>query len=368
MKQDKIPFIALVLLIACLQIKAQGMKDALGKSFLVGTALSDRQIINNGSLITSTVTRHFNSIVAENCMKPKSIQPEEGKFDWRKADRFVQFGAEHGMAIIGHCLVWHQQTGSWMFTDSEGKPVAKELLKERMRKHITAVVDRYKGKIKGWDVVNEAINDDGTYRDSPWYRILGAEYIELAFRYAHEADPDAELYYNDYSLANPAKRKAVCCLVRHLREVGCRIDAVGMQSHNGLGFPNMEEYEASIDSFAACGVKVMITELDLNVLPNPKGFGGAEVNQKFIYDEKMNPYKNGLPVEVETAVNKRWRQLFRIYRRHSHQIDRVCVWGVSDADSWMNDWPIKGRTAYSLLFDRNYQPKPVVNQIMGMFQ
>lgn len=368
MKRKSIYIITLALLIACSQLKAQGMKDVLGKSFLVGTALSDRQIMSDDSLVTSIVARHFNSVVAENCMKPKSVQPEEGKFNWKKADRFVQFGIEHGMSVIGHCLVWHQQTGKWMFTDAEGKPATKDLLKKRMRKHIMAVVSRYKGKIKGWDVVNEAINDDGTYRDSPWYRILGDEYIELAFRYTHEADPDAELYYNDYSLANPTKRKAVCRLVRRLKEAGCRIDAVGMQSHNGLTFPNMEEYEASIDSFAACGVKVMISELDLNVLPTPKGFDGAEISQDFTYNEQMNPYRDGLPTEMAAAINKRWRQLFRIYRRHSHQIDRVCVWGVGDSDSWMNDWPIKGRTAYPLLFDRSYQAKPVVNQIIQLFQ
>lgn len=368
MKRESIYIITLVLSIACLQLKAQGLKDVLGKSFLVGTALSDRQIMSNDSLITLTVTKHFNSIVAENCMKPKSVQPEENKFNWKKADHFVQFGLEHGMTIIGHCLVWHQQTGNWMFTDAKGKPASKDLLKKRMRKHIMSVVSRYKGKIKGWDVVNEAINDDGTYRDSPWYRILGDEYIELAFRYAHEADPDAELYYNDYSLANPVKRRAVCRLVRRLQKTGCRIDAVGMQSHNGLEFPNMEEYEASIDSFAACGVKVMITELDLNVLPTPKEFGGAEISQNFTYNEQMDPYRDGLPAEVEVAINKRWRQLFRIYRRHSHQIDRVCVWGVSDSDSWMNDWPIKGRTAYPLLFDRSYRVKPVINQIIELFQ
>lgn len=359
-----------LLLLCCLGAVAQGgLKDVLGKYFLVGTALNTQQTgLGCDSNVTAVICQHFNSIVAENCMKPEELQPQEGKFKWRKADRLVSYGEKHGMTVTGHVLVWHAQTPDWFFKDSLGHDASKELLTQRMRQHIHAVVGRYKGRIKGWDVVNEAIEDDGTYRQSPWYRILGPQYIEMAFRFAHEADPDAELYYNDYSMSNPKKREKVCQIVRDLKAKGMRIDAVGMQSHNGLDFPDLTEYERSMDAFAACGVRVMITELDMNVLPNPDSFSGAEIGQSFEYAASMDPYKNGLTAEAESRINDRWLTFFRIYKRHAHQISRITLWGVSDRQSWMNDWPIQGRTAYALLFDRQYQPKPVVNDIIDLFR
>lgn len=358
----------MIVLAFMLDAASQGLKDAMGKYFLVGAALNTQQTAAGcDSTIIRTIEKHFNSIVAENCMKPEALQPEEGKFRWRKADRFVEFGEKRGMTVTGHVLVWHSQTPDWFFKDAEGNAASRELLIQRMKTHIQTVVGHYKGRVKGWDVVNEAIEDNGDYRRSPWYNIIGPEYIELAFRYAHEADPEAELYYNDYSMSMPAKRERVCQIVKSLKQKGIRIDAVGMQSHNGLSWPSLADYEASIDAFASCGVKVMITELDMNVLPNPDSFGGAEVSQNFDYDERMDPYKNGLPAEIEKEINARWLDFFRIYQRHHSQISRVTLWGVSDAQSWMNDWPISGRTAYPLLFDRNYQPKTVVNDIIQLF-
>ena len=368
MKNKRVLCVLLTLASMLLPVGAQGLKDAVGKHFLMGAAINVDQTTGNDSLSTATITKHFNCIVAENCMKPEGMQPAEGKFKWRKAERFVKFGEDRGMTVIGHVLVWHSQTPDWFFKDTNGNPATKEQLIERMKTHILTVVGHFKGRIKGWDVVNEAIEDDGTYRQSPWYQIIGPEYIELAFRFAHEADPDAELYYNDYSMSNPAKRETVCQVIRNLKSKGLRIDAVGMQSHNGLTWPSMADYEASMDAFAACGVKVMITELDLNVLPNPDSFGGAEVSQNFEYNERMDPYKRGLPVDVEKRINDRWVEFFQLYKRHEHQISRVCVWGVSDAQSWMNDWPIKGRTAYPLLFDRQYQPKAAVKEIIKLYR
>ncbi|MBR1388157.1 MAG: endo-1,4-beta-xylanase [Prevotella sp.] len=350
------------------QMEAQGLKDAVGKSFLMGAALNVSQTSGYDSLVSATITNHFNCIVAENCMKPEALQPVEGKFKWRQADRFVKFGEDRGMTVIGHVLVWHAQTPDWFFKDAEGKPASRELLVQRMKTHIQTVMGRYKGRIKGWDVVNEAFEDDGTYRQSPWYQIIGPDYIELAYRFAHEADPDAELYYNDFSMAVRAKREKVCQVIGDLKKKGLRIDGIGMQSHNGLTWPGMSDYEASINAFAALGCKVMITELDMNVLPNPDSFSGAEVSQSFEYSERMDPYKNGLPADVEQRINDRWMEFFQLYKRHADQISRVCVWGVSDAQSWMNDWPISGRTAYPLLFDRQYQPKPMVREIIQLFK
>lgn len=362
----------LLYIAACLIVStgtsAEGLKDVLGKSFLIGAAINNDQTTGYDSTATRVITGNFNCVVPENCMKPEALQPQEGHFKWRKADRFVQYGENHGLTVIGHVLVWHAQTPDWFFKDSLGNDASKELLTERMRTHIYTVMRRYKGRIKGWDVVNEAIEDDGSYRQSSWYRILGEDYIEMAFRFAHEADPDAELYYNDFSMSVPAKREKVCEIVKHLKEKGLRIDGIGMQSHNGLTWPSMIEYENSIEAFAATGAKVMITELDMNVLPNPERFSGAEVSQSFQYSERMDPYKQGLPADVEAQVNERWKDFFSLYKKHAHQISRVCLWGVSDAQSWMNDWPIQGRTAYPLLFDRQYRAKPVVCDIMKMWR
>lgn len=361
--------ITMVLMGSSAWVSAQGLKDVLGKDFLVGVALNTRQTgVGADSTVVRAIETHFNSIVAENCMKPEALQPQEGKFKWRKADRFVKFGEDRGMTVIGHVLVWHSQTPDWFFKDSLGQTISKEQLIERMKTHIYTVVGHYKGRIKGWDVVNEAIEDDGTYRQSQWYQIIGPEYIELAYRFAHEADPDAELYYNDFSMSVPAKRQKVCEVIGALKKKGLRIDGIGMQSHNGLTWPSNEEYEASINAYAELGCKVMITELDMNVLPNPESFAGADVALSFEYDEKMDPYKNGLPEDVEKRINERWMEFFRIYKKHRHQISRVCLWGVSDGQSWMNNWPISGRTAYPLLFDRNNHAKPVVQDIINLYK
>lgn len=348
---------------------AQGLKDAIGKYCLIGTAVNQWQSDGQVPQADAVIDRHFNCAVAENCMKSEVLAPAEGIFDFRVADKFVKYCEEHHLKVIGHCLVWHSQAPDWMFTDGYcARPCSKEVLRQRIVSHVKTVVGHYKGRVHGWDVVNEAIEDDGSFRKSPFYNLLGEEYIEIAFRAAHEADPDVELYYNDFSMAKPGKREAVCRLVKRLKEKGLRIDAVGMQSHNGMDYPDLTEYEKSIDAFAACGVKVMITELDINVLPNPEGFGGANVDQNFEFQQKYNPYAAGMPKDKVKELDSRWMQLFDIYYRHRAQISRINLWGISDGDSWLNGWPIKGRTSYPLLFDRQYQPKPVVNDIIKLYK
>ena len=337
------------------------MMNWLWGAFLLGCAVSDAVVQRDEPLLP----RYYNAIVAENCMKMEKIHPTRDSYAWEAADRFVAYGERNGLTMTGHCLVWHSQAGDWIFWDEEGNEVSRDTLLARMREHIHAVVGRYRGRLLGWDVVNEAILDDGTLRPSPWLRIIGDDYIEQAFRFAHEADPEAQLYYNDYSMSLPAKRAGVCRLVRQLQAAGVRIDGVGMQSHTGLDYPDLSEYEASIDSFAALGVEVLITELDVNVLPSPEGFGGADVAQDFDYAAALNPYVEGLSAEAEAAFEERVLALFAIYRRHAGQIGRVTLWGFSDADSWLNDWPVKGRTNYPLLFDRQGRPKPVWEKLGG---
>lgn len=344
------------------------LKDVLGKYFLVGAAVDRNLPAGEDPQAEALVKAQFNQVVAENCMKGELIHPEVNRYDWTDADRLVDWSQRNGMTLIGHCLVWHSQPPKWMFTDEIGKNVSRETLIGRMYSHIMTVVTRYRGKIKGWDVVNEAFEDDGSYRKTPYYNIIGPEYLALAFQFAHEADPDAELYYNDYSMSKPGKREAVCQLVRQLKAKGIRIDAVGMQSHNGYNYPDYSDYEKSIEAFAAEGVKVMLTELDMNMLPNPKDFNGAEISQNFKLMEQYNPYVKGLDKKAQKLFNQRYLDLFRIVERHKDVISRVTFWGVNDGHTWLNDWPVKGRTNYPMLFDRDYQAKPVVKDILKLFE
>lgn len=344
------------------------LKDVLGKYFLVGAAVDCNLPAGEDPQAETLVKAQFNQVVAENCMKGELIHPEVNRYDWTDADRLVDWSQRHGMTLIGHCLVWHSQPPKWMFTDETGKNVSRETLIGRMYSHIMTVVTRYRGKIKGWDVVNEAFEDDGSYRKTPYYNIIGPEYLALAFQFAHEADPDAELYYNDYSMSKPGKREAVCQLVRQLKAKGIRIDAVGMQSHNGYNYPDYSDYEKSLEAFAAEGVKVMLTELDMNMLPNPKDFNGAEISQNFKLMEQYNPYVKGLDKKAQKLFNQRYLDLFRIVERHKDVISRVTFWGVNDGHTWLNDWPVKGRTNYPMLFDRDYQAKPVVKDILKLFE
>lgn len=372
----KITTLALGLLLASAAFAQKGNKaevlpslqSTLGKHFLIGVAVDTRLPAGQDPAAEAIVKEQFNQVVAENCMKGEVNHPEVNRFDFTDGDKLVDWAQKNGKTVIGHCLVWHSQPPKWMFTDANGKPVSREVLIGRMYNHIMTVVTHYKGKIKGWDVVNEAFEDDGSYRKSPYYNIIGPEFIELAFQFAHEADPNVELYYNDYSTSKPGKREAIRKLVHNLKAKGIRIDAVGMQSHNGFNYPDYAEYEKSIETFAAEGVKVMLSELDMNMLPNPEGFGGAEISQNFELQAKYNPYTKGLDKKGQKLFNQRYLDLFKIIERHKDIISRVTFWGVNDGHTWLNDWPIKGRTNYPTLIDRNNQLKPVVKDIEKLFE
>lgn len=353
-------------LLSCTQ-KAQEaevtLKDYFGDKFLIGVAVNVDQSWERDTLGAAIVKKHFNSVVAENCMKSEEIHPTPFTWNWGDADQFVKFGEENGMTVIGHCLIWHSQCSPWFFTDENGKQVSAEELKTRMRDHITAIVTRYRGRIKGYDVVNEAILDNGDYRNSKFYEILGEEFIPWAFKCAHEADPDAELYYNDYSMALPGKREGVVKLVKSLKAQGLRIDAVGLQSHMGMEHPDFVEYEKTIQALIDAGVEVAITELDMDAIPTVSF--GASVEDEAAYSAQMNPYPEALPDSVSQIWNDRMKQVFSIYEKYQDHICRVTVWGVQDGDSWKNDWPMKGRTNYPLLFDRNYEMKPFLKDIIN---
>lgn len=339
------------------------LRDAFGDRFLIGAAINANQSNLVDTAGANTVKKHFNSIVAENCMKSEIIHPERDRYDFSDADNFIDFGEKNNMAIIGHCLVWHSQLAPWFPYDDKGNYVSADTLKQRMRDNILTIVGRYKGRVKGWDVVNEAILEDGSYRKSPFYDILGEQFIPLAFQYAHEADPDAELYYNDYAMNVPAKRDAVVKMVNDLKQRGLRIDAIGMQGHMGMDYPDFTEFENSIEAFAGTGCKVMITEWDMSALPTVNR--GANVADTVEYQKTLNPYPDGLPEEVANEWNDRMERFFEMFLRHSDKITRVTAWGVSDGDSWKNDWPMKGRVEYPLLFDRNYEMKPFLKKLIA---
>lgn len=342
------------------------LKEAFKGKFVIGTALNTPQIMGKDKETLEVVKNHFNAIVAENCMKSGMLQPGKGEFHFELADRFVSFGEENDMLINGHTLIWHSQAPDWFFTDSLGRDVSGEVLIQRMKDHIYTVVGRYKGRVHTWDVVNEAILDDGSWRKSKFYEILGKDFVKLAFQFAHEADPDAELYYNDFSMSNPGKRAGVVAMVKDLQRQGLEIDGIGMQGHIGLDHPAIEEFEKSILAFSALGLEVMITELDLSVLPSPWGNTGAEVSANSEYKQNMDPYKEGLPAEAQNTFNERYLSFFKLFLKHQDKISRVTLWGVNDGNSWKNNWPIRGRTDYPLLFDRNNQAKPVLSSIIQL--
>lgn len=232
--------------------------------------------------------------------------------------------------------------------------------------HIKTIVLRYKGRIDSWDVVNEALNEDGTLRESVFLKTMGASYLPLSFKWAAESDSNTDLYYNDYNMTNPDKRNGAIKLIKNIQDQGVKIDGVGMQGHWHLDTPSIEEIEASIVAYSELGIKVAITELDINLLPRPENLQGAEVNQEFEQSEAMNPYPDKLPEAIQNKLAERYKSIFELFLKHKDKISRVTFWGVEDGQSWLNDWPIDGRTNYPLLFDRNLKPKKAYDSIISL--
>ena len=340
------------------------LKDALQGSFLIGAALNPAQFTERDARAAALVKAQFDSISPENVLKWASVHPEPDRYDFDLADKYVAFGEKNHMFIIGHTLVWHHQTPNWVFEDAKGNPVDRETLLRRMREHIQTVVGRYKGRVNGWDVVNEALNDDGTLGQTPWLKIIGEDYIAKAFVFAHEADPKAELQYNDYSLENEAKRNGAIELIRKLRAQGVPVTGVGLQGHYRIDWPSVDQVDAAIAAFAKLGVKVMITELDVDVLPPAMQYRGADISANVELQPKLNPYTNGLPDSLQQTLAKRYADLFGVFLKHRGELTRVTFWGVTDASSWLNNWPVPGRTNYPLLFDRDGRPKPAFDAVI----
>lgn len=344
--------------------RTDSLSDRYKDLFHLGAAINEDIILGKDLQSKNIVTSEFNSITPENSLKWMYLQPFPNKFNFGAADKYVELGIKNNMHIVGHALVWHNQLADFMKTTG-----SRSEFKKHVENHINTVVSRYKGKIDAWDVVNEAFNENGSLRQSVFKKQMGENYIEDVFKLAETADPDADLIYNDYNLYKPAKRAGVLKMVKKLQENGTKINAIGVQAHWRLNSPSLMEIEQIILDISDLGVEVMFTELDVTVLPNPWELVGAEVTQnfsKFEGDPKMDPYPKALPKSVEKQLAKRYEDIFKLFIKHQDKISRVTFWGVMDKHSWLNDWPIKGRTNYPLLFDRNYQPKKAYNKLINL--
>ncbi|WP_281225601.1 endo-1,4-beta-xylanase [Flavobacterium aquiphilum] len=337
------------------------LKDVFKDEFYIGTALSADQIEEKAPKEDSLIRKEFNAITAENIMKSMFVHPQKDKYDFSLADKFVAYGKKNKMFVHGHTLIWHSQLAPWMRKIKDSVE-----MKAFMKDHINTIVSRYKGRIGSWDVVNEALNEDGTLRKSVFFNTMGDKYLVDAFKLAAKADPKAELYYNDYNIEEPVKRAGAINLIKKIKAGGGKIDGVGIQGHWRLNSPSLNEIEQSILDYSALGLKVAFTELDITVLPNPGDLRGADVNQNFQGNKKMNPYPNGLPDSIQNKLANRYESLFRLFLKHKDKISRVTFWGVHDGQSWLNDWPIKGRTNYPLLFDANLKQKKAYQSITNL--
>ena len=350
--------------------EVKGLKDYYADNFLIGVALFPE--LFDESLSDELIRSHFNSLTPENDMKWALLHPTLDTYRFDRADRIVEYTQANDIKLIGHTLVWHSQLGRGVFTKkgSEGQNdlVDGETLLSRIKDHIFTVAGRYKGKVHGWDVINEALNEDGTLRETNFLKIAGDTYIEKAFEYAHKADPDAELYYNDYNLVKPEKRQGAIKLIKKLQEKGLRVDGVGIQVHWDLTFPSLEEIEKSIIEFSQFGVKVMFTELDISVLPSPWNMPSADIDVRFKNNETMNPYPDGIPDSVNVELAKRYQDIFALFNMYKAKISRVTFWGLHDGISWKNGFPIRGRTDYPLVFDREMKPKKAYWELIGLME
>ncbi len=364
---------ALSFALPAITLSAQTLKDVYKNAFLIGVAINPAITSGKETGVRDIVIRQFNSITVENVMKAALINPQPGVYNFSPADDYVAFGEKHHMFIVAHTLVWHNQCPAWFFTNAAGKPNTKEEQIERLQSHIKAVAGRYAGRVNAWDVVNEVIDNDGSYRESTaWVKACGNgdTLVKYAFKFAAQYAPNTELYYNDFNAWRPAKRDGIVRMIKMLQKEGIRIDGVGIQGHWGLDYPKTKYIEDAIDAYAACGVKVMITELDVDVLPLTKEgqiIGQGMADKQFQLEEFktfLDPYQTGLPDSVQTLLAKRWAELFDIFYKRKDKIARVTVWGVDDSMSWKNDYPIPARTNYPLLWSRNLEPKPALQAVL----
>ena len=316
----------------------------------MGAALSAEQIEEKEPNAAILVPSEFNAITPENIMKAEIIHPEWSNYNFDLADKIAAYGKKHNLKVNGHTLIWHSQLPAFVRNMKDADSV-----RQFFTDHITTIAGRYDGKIASWDVVNEALEEDGSMRKSIFLNKLGDDYVTEAFRLAQKAAPNTELYYNDYNIEQPKKRAGAIAIIKKIQAAGVRIDGVGIQGHWHVGRVPFKDIEESILEYAALGIKVAFTELDIEVLP--RNFQGADVSQRVASNPELNPYTNGLPDSVQQQLAADYENLFKLFLKHQDKIDRVTFWGVNDGQSWLNGWPVHGRTNYPLLFDRQFKPK-----------
>lgn len=320
------------------------LKEAYKDYFKVGVAVNPGTLKADGELIR----KHFNSLTAENHMKPEELQAEEGTFTFDTADQIVEFAKENNMEMRGHTLVWHNQTPEWMFKDGD-KEASREVALDHMQKHIEAVMSHYKEPFYAWDVINEVIEDNGNelLRESPWRSIIGDDYVQKAFEFSHAANPDMPLYYNDYNESHPEKRDKIYTLVKDLLDKGTPIHGVGLQAHWGLEDPSLDNIRAAIEKYASLGLKLHITEMDVSV---------------FNFDDKRTDLKEPTAEMMEKQA-ERYDAFFKLFREYSEHIESVTLWAASDRYNWLDHFPVRGRKNWPMLFDVNNEPKESFHRI-----
>ncbi len=360
MKLFRLLALSVALLAPCAhaQNPPETLREAAPKGLLVGGAIATQDL--DKPELANLAARQFSAITPEYEMMPEKLVDDNGKFDFATADRVVDFAKKNHQSVFGHMLVWHFVTRRWLFESPDGKPLPRDKALANLELYISTVVGHYKGRVKAWDVVNEGISDaDGEYlKDTLALRAIGPDYIQKAFEFAHAADPNAELYYNDYNIEQPGKLEKTIKLVRSLQDAGVRLDAVGIQGHWLINWPPTEMIENGIEALAKTGVKVMITELDVDVLP--RDVSGADMAQT---ETGANPYKDGLPAAMQQKLANRYSEIMTAILRHP-SVTFIGFWGTHDGRSWLNDFPVKGRTNYPLLFDRRLQPKPAFDAVI----
>ncbi len=335
------------------QMKQEGLKDYYTDYFPVGVAVSPRALKDSAE--AQLIKTQFKSMTPENVMKMGPIHPQQNTYNWAPADEIVAFAEANSMIMRGHALIWHQQYPDWFFKDANGKQITKDTLYARMKTHITDVVSRYKGKIYAWDVVNEAVSDDSTkvYREeSPFYQIAGDEYLAKAFEFAHEADPDAKLFYNDYNAVRPEKRERIYKLVKKLVDAGAPINGVGIQGHWSIFEPSETELKTAIDDYSSLGLDVQITELDVSLYKWEKESR-----------EKQPDEKDAFTPELEQKQIEKYDMLFKVLRSYKGIVTGVTFWNISDKYTWLDNYPVPGRKNYPLLFDQDLKPKKAFSKI-----
>ncbi len=335
------------------------LKEAYKNDFLIGAALNSPQIEEKDSNAARLVPEQFSAATPENIMKAEIIHPQWGIYNFDLADKMITYGKKHNILINGHTLIWHSQLPAYARNIKD-----IDSFKTFFTEHITTIASRYSGKIYSWDVVNEALEEDGSMRKSVFLNKLGEDFVTEAFRLAQKAAPNTELYYNDYNIEQPKKRAGAITLIKKIQAAGVRIDGVGIQGHWHVGRVPFKEIEESILDYSALGMKVMFTELDIEVLP--RNFQGADVSQRVASNPELNPYVNGLPDSVQHQLALDYENLFKLFLKHKDKITRVTFWGVNDGQSWLNGWPVRGRTNYPLLFDRQYKPKPAYYKVIAL--